>query len=272
MNEMVKYANMQEVKSVDEENRIIEFIASKEIPDYDDDMVKIDGLDIAKIKKNKSFLWSHKQSDLPIGKIVKVWKEGNLLKGKAQMTSEEEYAFGYSVYKLIKGGYINNISISFMPDYKEVEYKENKKTGERTRIFNKSTLLEVSAVNIGCNTGTSIQVKSFKDSINKAWDDDVIDGTELNQLEEAIDKDIEETVESVDYDAEIKILKEEMDKLKDKNYMYKLFDEYNEKSFADDVMEEIRAEGNDVVKEFFDESASIDEEVYKNILKELDNK
>ena len=271
MDKMIKYANMQEVKSIDEESRIIEFIASEEIPDYDNDIIKLAGMDITKIKKNKSFLWSHMQTDRPIGKILRIWKDGNVLKGKAQLTSEEEYDFGYSIFKLIKGGYINNISISLLPDYKTIEYKENKKTGERTQIITKSTLLECSAVNIGCNTGTSIQVKSLKDGINKAWEEDIIDGTELNQLEEAIDKDMEEVTEVVDYAAEIKLLKSEIESLKDGSYMYSLFDK--EQSYADEIIDNIEAEEkaeDDLYKEFFDEGASIDEKTYEDIIKELE--
>ena len=266
MDKMIKYANMQEVKSVDSDNRVIEFIASKEIPDYDNDVVKLDGMDITKIKKNKSFLWSHKQTERPIGKILKVWRDGNTLKGKAQLTSEEEYDFGYSIYKLIKGGYINNISISFLPDYKSIEYKENKKTGERTQIINKSTLLECSAVNIGCNTGTSIQVKSFKEGINKAWDDDIIDGKELSQLDEAIDsleKEVEEVVtEEMDYEAEIKLLKDEMEKLKDKSYMYGLFDKYKKEI----------DEKEDALDEVYDEimyEKVAEDEYYQKLIEEL---
>lgn len=256
----IKYASINNVKSIEGEDRIIEFTASKEIPDYDLDIVKLSGMDISKIKKNRSFLWSHQQSMPPVGKIIKVWKEGNLLKGKAQLTSEEEYPFGYTIFKLIKGHYINNISISFLPDYKTIEYKENKKTGERTQIINNSTLLECSAVNIGCNTGTSIQVKSFKDGINNAWSDNIIDGKELNQLEEFIEKNTEKdtVTKEMDYEAEIKLLNDEMDKLKDKSYMFGLFDEYKSKSFADDIIEEIEA----------DEKAKEDE-LYKDIMKEL---
>jgi HK97 family phage prohead protease len=184
------FASINDVKSVDDKDRIIEFTATKEIRDYDNDIVKIDGLDINKIKKNKSFLWSHQMAMPPVGKITKIWKSGDIVKGQAQMTSEKEYEFGYTIYKLIKGGYINNVSMSFIPDYKSIEYKEEK-DGTSTRVINKSTMLEVSAVNIGANNATSIQAKSFKDNINKAWDDGILDGSELLELEALLEKDKE---------------------------------------------------------------------------------
>lgn len=241
MDKMIKYAGMQQVKSVDRDNRIIEFIASKEIPDYDGDIVKIDGLDISKIKKNKSFLWSHQQTALPIGKLIRVWKDGNLLKGKAQLTSEEENSFGYSVYKLIAGGFINNISISFMPDWDEVSHNEDKKTGKRTTIFNKSTLLEISAVNIGANAGTSIETKSLEECINDAWESGDIDGLELNALNDTLVKEVE--TKEMNYEAEITKLKDEMDKLKDGSYLYSIFDrEEHEDNSLDKIYDSLMLE------------------------------
>lgn len=194
------YANT-EVKASKDEERVIEFIASSEIVDYDGDVVKIDGMDISKIKKNKSFLWSHNQSQPPVGKILSLKKDGKNLLGRAQMTSEEEYPFGYQIYKLIKGGYINNVSISFIPDYSKIEYKE--KDGKQIRIINNSTLLEVSAVNIGANPQAIItNTKALKDTFEKAWNDGVLNGTDLNVLNEALDSYTPD-VESEDKDAKI---------------------------------------------------------------------
>jgi len=246
MDNTVKYANMQEVKAVDTKERIIEFIASKEIPDFDGDIVKLDGMDITKIKKNKSFLWSHDQRSLPIGKLLRVWKDGDVLKGKAQLTSEEENSFGYSVYKLIKGGFINNISISFLPDWTSVEYKEDKKSGLSTRIIGKSTLLEISAVNIGANPSTSIEVKTLKENFDKAWDAGELNGTELNALNDSIMIEEEEVVDKViDYDSEIKALREEIEGLKDGSYLYSMFEwdndeEDNKDKMYEDMLEEYK--------------------------------
>lgn len=182
-----KQYGLVEVKvNKDEENRVIEFVATDQIVDYDSDIVEVDGMDISKIKKNKSFLWSHQGSQPPIGKIMSLKKVGKKILGKAQLTSEEEYPFGYQIYKLIKGGYINNVSISFMPDYDTIEYKEVK--GKRVQVIKNATMLEVSAVNIGANRNAMITGKSLKDIGNKAWDDGVIDGEELNALNDSIDK------------------------------------------------------------------------------------
>jgi len=200
---MEKIFGSAECKAVGDD-RVVEFVATHEIEDYDHDIVKVDGVDISKIKKNKSFLWSHSQSEHPVGKIISIKKDGKKIVGKAQMTSEEENPFGYRTYLLIKGGYNNNVSMSFIPDRKTIEYKE--KDDRAIRIINNSTMLEVSAVNIGANRNAMITSKSLKDSFEKAWDDGVLDGEGLNEMNEAVDameaKAIAET-ESIDKDAAI---------------------------------------------------------------------
>jgi HK97 family phage prohead protease len=211
------------VKVSKDEDRVIEFTASEEIVDYDGDLVKIEGMDISKIKKNKSFLWSHGHKDLPVVKVISVKKDKGILTGKAQLTSEEEYPFGYQVYKLIKGGYINNVSISFMPDYSTAEYRDIK--GKSVRVINNSTLLEISAVNIGANSNALITgYKSLKEATNKAWDDGVLDGEELNSVNdmiEALNTNIEKDIEELDTDDNIyDYLFKDFDKKEDKDVIY----------------------------------------------------
>lgn len=257
MDNKIKYLDIQDVKATNKEDRIVEFVATKEIRDYDDDIVKIDGMDISKLKKTKSFLWSHQQTMPPVGKIVKIWKDGKTIRGKAQMTSEEEYPFGYQIYKLIHGGYINNVSISFIPDYKTIEYKEDKK-GNRTRVINNATMLEVSAVNIGANSATSIEAKSFRSNIEKAIEDNVIDKSTLKTYDDMmletppetpeatlIEDEGQSKVEEFDYTKLITELKTEMEELKNENYIYELFDDYKSQEYEKNkvykkIIEDIR--------------------------------
>lgn len=182
------------------DDRTIEFVVTHEIVDYDQDIIKVDGVNIDEIKKNRSFLWSHKLVDHPIGKIISIKKEGRKIIGKAQMTSEQENPFGYRTWLLIKGGYINNVSMSFIPDRDSIEYKE--KGGKVVRHVNKSTMMEISAVNIGSNKNARITNKSLKEATEKAWEDGVLGGEELNEMNDAIDK--LEPVESKELTTDIK--------------------------------------------------------------------
>jgi HK97 family phage prohead protease len=255
---MNKYASITDIKSTNTKERIVEFVASKEITDYDNEVVMVDGIDISKIKKNKSFLWSHNMSLPPIGKIININKDGKILKGKAQMTSEAENPFGYTIYKLIHGGYINNVSIGFIPDYETMTYKEDKKTGKQIRVINNSTLLEVSAVNIGSNSATTISAKSLTDMADKAYSDNIIDIEELDNFKYFIpaeEKILENTDKVVELEQKVKELEDEVIKSKEKlekmnlkvsdedeesiyKDLFEMFDD-NDEETLDDLIEEI---------------------------------
>lgn len=245
MTKFIKYTELNKITSVDEEKGIIEFICSTEQVDYDGDLVKLAGMDLKKIMKNRSLLYSHEQRELPIGRILKMWIEGNKLKGKAELANKID-PFASLVLKFVKGGFLNNMSISFLPDWDSVEYKEDKKTGKRVQIIHKSTLLEVSIVNIGCNTGTSITAKAMKKSIDSAWEKGDIDGKELNLFEEIIEKAGEDQThtEEIDYQKQIDDLKAEMKELKDGSYLYSIFDkEVDKKEDAlDDIYDKLMYE------------------------------
>ena len=236
---MEKLFGLAECKAAKDEDRVIEFVATHEIEDYDRDIVKVDGVDISKIKQNKSFLWSHQNAEHPVGKIISIKKDGKKIIGKAQMTSEEENPFGYQTYKLIKGGYINNVSMSFIPDFSSIEYKE--KDGRSVRIIGKSTMLEVSAVNIGANRNALITSKSLKDSFNKAMVDGVIDDAELTDLNIRVDemtaeaeakiKEIEESNTIADLKAkvaqlELQVKEQDLDEELEDSIYTQLYDEF----------------------------------------------
>lgn len=250
-----------EVKSSKDEDRVVEFIATDEVVDYDGDIVKVDGLDIKKIKKNKSFLWSHRHTDLPVGQIVSLKKDGKKLIGKAKMTSEDEYPFGNTIYKLIKGGYINNVSISFLPDYSTMEYQE--KGGKNVRIINDSTLLEISAVNIGANPRAVITGKSLMETYEKAWDDEVIDGEELESLQKYTEEVSPEYTELVKKDIDIAVLQNKVNALElqvkeletesneEDDWLAKIFSEY-EASAADKRANDDQIGSEDEADEFDD--------------------
>lgn len=239
-----KIADVTSIKSTDKENRIIEFIATKELVDYDNEIVKVDGMDISKVKKNKSFLWSHDHSAPPIGKIISIVKDGKIIKGKAQMTSEEEYPFGYTIYKLIDGGYINNVSIGFIPNYDTTTFKEDKKTGRQIRIVNDAVMLEVSAVNVGANNATSVSAKSMEDLATKAFDENVIDQNELECVYNELKKlppevKIEETVTDEELKQKIKELEQKVVELV---LQIELTEEENEPDIYKDIFDMFEAE------------------------------
>jgi len=163
-----------EVKSVDEDKREITAVGSQQKVDRDGDVIKVDGVNLKNYKKNPVVLWSHNHNDPPIGRTKRVWKDGGKLMFKIEYAPPETYSFADTIYKLTKSGYINAYSIGFVPDWEAAD--ANKKSGGFT--FNKTELLEISAVNVPANPTALVESKS----IQKALEDEVIDNTEAEEM------------------------------------------------------------------------------------------
>lgn len=175
---MIKFYTEMEIKTAKEE-RTVEFIASKEIVDRDGDIVKVAGIDIKNYKKDPVVLWAHDHRGLPVAKSIRTWKtRDGLLKIKPQFPEMEVYAFADTVYKLVKGGYLNTVSIGFIPNYEKIEHVDPKKNKGASRIYNEVELLEVSIVPVPSNPEALIQSRG----ITKALADNVIDELELQEL------------------------------------------------------------------------------------------
>ncbi len=194
------------VKEADDKERIITAIGSKQIVDRDGDILMIKGVNTANFKKNPIVLLNHDYYDFPIGKAVgrKVWVDDDRLMFKIQFATDEENPKAGTAYKLFKGGYLNAFSLSFVPNYEKTEYPENHAKGAR-RIFHEAELLEISVVSVPANQ------EALRAGINKAWDDGTLDGEELADWEEMLDKMPKE--ETMGYD--LKAILEE--KLKNMN-------------------------------------------------------
>ena len=218
-----KVFNMQ-TKSTDEEIREIEAVASYQAKDRDGDVIHLDGLDISNFKKNKGpILWSHNSNLPPIAKATDTWIDGKKLMMKLQFTSPEENSFGDTIYKLVKGGFINNLSIGFSPDWEKAEFNDKNKGYE----FKKAELLETSIVNVPANSNARIITRSLNDAVKA----DVIDDIEAKEIElmlqelesDFIETKSEQTIENPHSDEdeikevdEIEILKQKVSELEDR--------------------------------------------------------
>jgi HK97 family phage prohead protease len=196
-NKNIIKSSQVEIKASDEEKRIIEAIGSKEVVDRDKEIVRVDGIDLKNYKKNPVVLFGHNARDLPVARAEKVWidKDTKSLMFKLQFPEPEVSSFADTVYKLMKAGYLNTMSIGFVPDWKAVEYDE--KAG--TRIFNKVELLEVSIVPVPANPSAVVTSKMFQ----KAVDDEVIDELELKDFELNLNKYIDIQPEEVKEETKI---------------------------------------------------------------------
>lgn len=217
-----------------DEDRTVEFIASKEVVDRDREIIKVKGIDLKNYKKNPVVLFAHDKFGLPVGKTVKITKSKDTLKMKVQFATAEEYPFADTIYRLVKGGYLNAVSIGFMPDYEKIEYDDKK----RTRIFNSIEMFELSVVPVPANQEALATGKS----IEKALEDKVIDEDEFDEWEKLLDDTSYEEGDYIDDEANDEVIKELQERIE---VLEKQIEELN-KSRKDDV----ETYFDDILKEF----------------------
>ena len=87
--EKIFISTIMEMKASADNDRVVEFIASKEVVDRSGDVVKIKGIDFKAFKKNPVIMWSHRHSDPPIGKAVGIRKVNDELRIKVQFATQE---------------------------------------------------------------------------------------------------------------------------------------------------------------------------------------
>jgi hypothetical protein len=149
-----------ETKGIDEENRIIPFIVSPEQVDRDGDLIKVGGIDLSAYEKNPVVHYNHAwggAKDLPIARMARYEKLDNPERFRMyfQFPTVEEYKFADTIYRLTKAKYINANSITFSPDYSQVEHPKNMVLDGKQvdRIFHKCEILEISLCGVPSNRG-----------------------------------------------------------------------------------------------------------------------
>jgi len=181
-----------EVKETNKEKREVTVIGSVQQVDRDKDIVDIKTMNLQNFKSNPVVLWSHRSGDLPIAKALNVTKAGknSQLKFKLQFAKKDEYEFADTVYKLVKGGYINASSIGF-----KIDWEKSERNSERGGYdFKNTELLELSLVNVPANQGALITQRQYKDFCE--------DDTEFDKFKENFIKDNQEETTKPETDLE----------------------------------------------------------------------
>jgi HK97 family phage prohead protease len=185
-----------------EENREIDFIASKEIVDRYNDIVAINGIDLKNYKDNPVILWAHNSTQPPIGKATKITKKGDELRVRITFAPPEVYSFADTIYKLVKNGFLNALSIGFIADYDSIEV--NAKTN--VRVFKKSELVEISAVPVPANSQALV--------VGKALEAGVVDEVEMNEFK-LYCEEAEKSLDKPEVKVEVKIEEVKVDPIEE---------------------------------------------------------
>lgn len=125
-------------------------IVSNATTDRYGESITMEGIDISQVKRNPVVLWSHKYSELPIGRILKLWRSNGNLYATIKL-DYDLYDFANVVYQMILRGTISAVSIGglvkkWSDDYLTIEELE---------------MVEVSVVPVGANPDALVVAKSM---------------------------------------------------------------------------------------------------------------
>lgn len=165
-----------EVRTINEEKRTIDFIISTASNDRMNDTIAVDGWDLKAYKKNPVVLFAHDSREPPIGKASNIKKrsEKGHLVARAEFTPEEINPFGFSIFQLYVHGFMKAVSVGFRPIQLEFADDEKRPGGID---FLKQELLEFSAVPVPANPEALIEARSVGiDTMPlKTWAERILD-------------------------------------------------------------------------------------------------
>ena len=172
-----------EVKVLDDQDRTATFTITTESEDRDRDTIAVDGWRLENFRKNPVVLWAHDSRSLPVGKAVDLAIYEHKLTSTTRFTSAEEYEFGHTVWKLVKGGYLNAVSVGFIP--LKWAYNDNRRGPWGPAVdFLEQELLEYSVVPIPANPEALIEARSAGVNLTpvKRWAEEFLSAHEGSGL------------------------------------------------------------------------------------------
>jgi HK97 family phage prohead protease len=148
-----------------ESGRVVRFVASDETPDRVGDVIEVAGWNLTSYKRNPVVLWGHDSNNTPpIGRAVNV-RRGMGPSGKPALLASIEFApkeahpFAETLYQLTKGGFLNAVSVGFMPrSTKQISDAERQSLGmpKYGMYYDSADLLEISVVSVPANPSALI--------------------------------------------------------------------------------------------------------------------
>ena len=160
-----------------ESDRVLRFIGTDASEDRDGDIVTADGWDFSSYLKNPVFIAFHDYSRLPPGKCIAINQSpgttGTMFDIKFasiselcpdnQSTPSQDALFAETIYQSYRNGYMNAVSVGFMPKRSEERTDQPEKPQwNRGKIFLEKELLELSGVPVPSNQNALIQARSAK--------------------------------------------------------------------------------------------------------------
>lgn len=168
-----------EIKAADGDKRELQFTISTDTVDRMGDTIDVKGWKLDAYRKNPVVLWAHDNESLPVGKATKIWLENGKLKATAEFTPAGMAKFNDTIFDMLKGGFLNAVSVGFMP----IEYAFVEDADRRFGIdFKQQELLEFSVVSVPANGEALIESRASDEEVSDRIKADLAAAERLKQL------------------------------------------------------------------------------------------
>jgi len=158
-NQLKHWSNATEVRSVGDDRRVV-FRASTPAVDRHGTIVRPEGINTEKFAKNPIFAWAHDayggwttpDPESIIGKVVSWQKSPEAFDIEVEFVPEEVNPRAEQALKLVRSGFLNAVSIGFIPvRWHEETYVDENGLEQNRTVYDEVELLEVSLVPIPSN-------------------------------------------------------------------------------------------------------------------------
>lgn len=152
-------------KAIDAEQRTVTFTISTGDVDRQGDTISPDGWQVQSYLMNPVVLWQHENEDLPIGRTLRLWVESGKIKAEIQFTPAELNPIGDTVFRLIQAGFLQAVSVGFLPlawtwANRNGEDDDEEDRPEWAWDITEQELLEISIVTVPANPSALADGKS----------------------------------------------------------------------------------------------------------------
>lgn len=135
---------------------VLEAVITTSSVDRHNENIDTGGIDTSTYMANPVVLYGHDYEGLPIGKTLKLTEMKNKIKARFQL-AVTEYPFAQTVYEMVKGGYLNAVSIGGIVREWSDDY----------RTIVKMDMVEFSVVPVPANPEALITARSFEEATGK---------------------------------------------------------------------------------------------------------
>lgn len=137
----------------------LEAVITTSSTDRYNEQIDTTGIDTSNYMNNPVVLYGHDYEGLPIGKTLKLTEMKNKIKARFQL-AVEEYPFAATVYAMVKGGYINAVSIGGLV----------KEWSDDYRTILKMDMVEFSVCSVPANPEALITGRSLEQMTGKTME------------------------------------------------------------------------------------------------------